>query len=112
MYLAGYAIECLIKAKLMEMFQQSNLEGLEVELKRRQIIPEDSSLFDHRIELYLRASGRLDALKKDKALWRSFNIANRWLPSWRYNPDLSNRGDAEDFLEAVDTMVKWIRSNV
>jgi hypothetical protein len=53
MYLAGYAIECLIKAKLMKMFKQSDLEGLEAELKRRHIIPDDSSLFDHRIELYV-----------------------------------------------------------
>jgi HEPN domain-containing protein len=112
MYLAGYAIECLIKAKLMERFKQSNLEDLETELKRRHVIPDRSSLFDHRIELYVGASGRLDALRSDNALWRSFNIANRWIPSWRYNPDLSNRADAEDFLFAVDAMLEWIRNNV
>jgi len=71
MYLAGYAIECLIKAKLMKMFKQSDLEGLEAELKRRHIIPDDSSLFDHRIELYVGASGRLDALRSNRGLWRS-----------------------------------------
>jgi HEPN domain-containing protein len=112
MYLAGYAIECLIKAKLMERFKQSNLEDLETEFKRRHVIPDRSSLFDHRIELYVGASGRLDALRSDNALWRSFNIANRWIPSWRYNPDLSNRADAEDFLFAVDAMLEWIRNNV
>jgi hypothetical protein len=53
MYLAGYAIECLIKAKLMERFKQSNLEDLETEFKRRHVIPDRSSLFDHRIELYV-----------------------------------------------------------
>lgn len=92
MYMAGYAIECLIKTKLMKLFGLKNLDALEAELKRRRLISEDSSLFDHRIELYLRASGRLDALKDDIVLWRSFNIANRWIPSWRYNPDLSNLG--------------------
>ena len=112
MCLAGYAIECLIKAKLMKMFKQSDLEGLEAELKRRHIIPDDSSLFDHRIELYLGASGRLDALRSNRGLWRSFNVANRWIPSWRYNPDQSNRADAEDFLSAVDAMLEWIRNNV
>jgi len=112
MYIAGYAIECLIKTKLMEMFRQSNLEDLEVELKRRRIIPDDSSLFDHRIELFVRASGRLGDLRNDRAIWRSFTIANRWIPSWRYNPDLSDRADAEDFLSAVDTMLGWIRNNM
>jgi hypothetical protein len=112
MYIAGYAIECLIKAKLMEMFKQGNLEGLEVELKRRHLISEGSSLFDHRIELYLRASGRLDALKDDTVLWRSFSIANRWIPSWRYNPDLSSPAATKEFLSAVDTMLRWITNNI
>jgi hypothetical protein len=112
MYIAGYAIECLIKTKLMEVFKQSNLEGLEAELKRRHIIPDDSSLFDHRVELYIGASGRLETLRKDKVIWRSFTMANQWMPSWRYNPDLSNRADAEDFLSAVDAMLVWIRNNM
>ncbi len=112
MYVAGYAIECLIKAKLMERFKQSNLEDLEAELKRRHVIPQRASLFDHRFELYVKASGRSDVLKSDHALWRSFNIANRWVPSWRYNPDLSNRADAEDFLLAIDTMLEWIKNSV
>jgi len=112
MYISGYAIECTIKARLMLMFRVNTLEDLEAELKRRGLIPGDASLFDHRIELYLRASGRLEALRSDKALWRSFNIANRWIPSWRYNPDLSNRNDAEDFLSAVDAVFKWIVNNV
>jgi hypothetical protein len=68
MYIAGYAIECLIKTKLMEMFKQSNLEGLEAELKRRHIIPDDSSLFDHRVELYIGASGRLETLRRQSHL--------------------------------------------
>jgi hypothetical protein len=114
MYMAGYAIECTIKAKLMKVFKKRTLEDLEVELKRRGLIPDRTSLFDHRIELYMRASGRLDTLKgKGKEpLWQSFNVANQWLPSWRYNPDQSNRPDAEDFLSAVDTMLKWIRNNI
>jgi len=112
MYMAGYAVECLIKTKLMKMFDQNTLAGLEAELKRRRLISEDSSLFDHRIELYLRALGRFDALKDDIVLWRAFNIANRWIPSWRYNPDLSNLAAGKEFLSAVDTMLKWMTNNI
>lgn len=112
MYLAGYAIECLIKAKLMKMFKQSDLEGLEAELNaaissrttRHSSITGSSCMWG--------ASGRLDALRSNRGLWRSFNVANRWIPSWRYNPDQSNRADAEDFLSAVDAMLEWIRNNV
>jgi hypothetical protein len=112
MYIAGYAVECLIKAKLMEMFGKKNLEELEAELKRRNLIPRDSSLFDHRIELYLRASGRLDALRENTPVWRSFSAANQWVPSWRYNPDLSSQPDAEGFLAAVDSLLEWISKNI
>jgi len=112
MYVAGYAIECTIKARLMSMFEVDHLEDLETKIKQRGLIAESDSLFDHRIELYVRVSGRLDAMRQDKVVWPAFNLANRWIPSWRYNPDRSNMDDAEDFLHAVDTVIQWIRNNI
>jgi HEPN domain-containing protein len=112
MYLAGYAVECLLKAKLMRKFGCRVLDELEAELKRRHLIPGDATLYDHRIELYLRAGGGLDAMKNEAAQWSRFVIANRWCPSWRYDPDLSRPEDAEDFLAAVDAVLVWIGNNL
>jgi len=39
-------------------------------------------------------------------------IVNRWIPAWRYTADLSNCQDAEDFLEAVENLMRWIDNNV
>jgi hypothetical protein len=41
-----------------------------------------------------------------------FNIVNRWVPAWRYTANLSNREDAEDFLDAVDKIRYWIEHNI
>ena len=62
--------------------------------------------------MLLRLTQGLDRLRQNEGLWRLFNIVNRWVPAWRYNADLSNRNDAEDFLGAVDEVSHWIENNV
>jgi hypothetical protein len=56
MYLAGYAIECSLKCKLMEKFACRNLDELEQRLRELHLIRDDTTIYDHRIELYLRVS--------------------------------------------------------
>jgi hypothetical protein len=51
-------------------------------------------------------------MRQNQALWSLFNVVNRWIPAWRYNPDLSNREDAADYLDAVDKVRHWIDNNV
>jgi hypothetical protein len=38
-------------------------------------------------------------------------MVNRWVPAWRYTSDLSNRRNAESFLEAVENVMDWIEHN-
>ncbi|MEQ8788762.1 MAG: HEPN domain-containing protein [Pirellulaceae bacterium] len=112
MYLAGYSIECLLKAKLMQMFNCSNLHGLEEELQRRNLLAANATIFTHQLEVLLRLANGLDRLRQNPMLWPLFNIVNRWIPAWRYNPDLANAEDAEDYLDAVDKIRHWIDNNV
>lgn len=112
MYLAGYSIECLLKAKLMRMFDCSNLRDLEDELKRRNLLGEHATIFTHQLEVLLRLANGLDRLRHNVTLWPVFSIVNRWIPAWRYNPDLSKPEDAEDYLDAVDKIRHWIDTNV
>ena len=111
MYLGGYSIECLIKSKLMQKFGRRTLKALEEELKERGLISIDASMFTHQLELLLRASGGFDRLRRDAKLWPAFTIVNRWVPAWRYDPNLSSREEAEDFFEALDRIASWIRGN-
>jgi hypothetical protein len=112
MYMAGYAVEYLLKSKLMVMYGCQNLLALEEELQRRKLLGERSTVFTHELELLLRLANGLDRLRQNDVHWPLFNIVNRWMPAWRYNPDLSKREDAEDYLNAVDRIRHWIEANI
>ena len=112
MYLAGYSIESLLKAALMRMYGCNNLQELETELKQQEILAEDDTIFTHHLEVLLRLTKGMDRLRQNATMWPLFNIVNRWMPAWRYNPDLSNREDAADYLDAVDKVRHWINNNV
>lgn len=112
MYLAGYAIECLLKTKLMRLFDCRHLRELEEELQRRGMLPGQATIFTHQLEVLLRLTGGMDRLRQNGPLWQLFNLVNRWVPSWRYSADLSNHDDAKDFLEAVEKVSHWIEHNL
>ena len=112
MYLAGYAIECQLKTKLMRMFGCRHLRELEDELQQRGMLSGAATVFTHQLELLLRLTNALDRLRQNEELWRLFNRVNRWMPAWRYTADLSNRQDAENFLGAVEKISHWIENNI
>ncbi len=112
MYMAGYAIECLLKTRLMRMFDCRHLRELEEELQDRGVLAVHATIFTHQLKMLLRLTGGLDRLQQNEPLWRSFNMVNRWVPAWRYTADLSNHDDAKDFLEAVEKVAHWIEHNV
>jgi hypothetical protein len=111
MYLAGYSVECLLKTKLMKKFDCQHLRELEEELQRRGVLPASATIFTHQLEVLLRLTGGTDRLRQDQALWRLFNMVNRWVPAWRYTADESNPEDARDFLAAVETISHWVEYN-
>ena len=112
MYLAGYAVECLLKAKLMRMFGCRNLGALEEELQRKKLLPSNFTVFTHQLELLLRLTGAAARLRQDQTLWQTFNRVNNWVPAWRYSADLSDEKRALDFKDAVDRILGWIENNV
>jgi hypothetical protein len=112
MYLAGYALECLLKAKLMQRFQCRKLEVLEEELHKRKLLPKSRSVFTHELESLLQLLGVVDRLKQDPAMFRRYKYANLWAPAWCYNAAPTLPEDAEVFLDAVRELRTWIMHNV
>lgn len=112
MYMAGYSIECLLKTKLMRMYECRHLRELEEELQRRGVLSAQTSIFTHQLEPLLRLAGGLERLRQSEEHWRLFNLVNRWVPAWRYTADLSNAEDAADFLTAVNRISQWIENNI
>ncbi len=112
MYMAGYAVECLLKSKLMQRYGCRTLRELEDELQRRGVLAEQATVFTHHLELLLRFTQRLDHLRQQRILWPQFVLVNRWIPAWRYMADAGNRQDATDFLEAVLQIMRWLEHNI
>jgi len=112
MYMAGYAVECLLKTKLMQIYSRRTLRDLEDELQRRGVLTEQATVFTHHLELLLRLTQRFDQLRQHRMLWPQFALVNRWILAWRYTADMANRQDAADFLEAVTQIMQWLEHNV
>ncbi len=112
MYMAGYAVECLLKTTLMRRYDCRTLRDLEDELQRRGVLTDAATVFTHHLEVLLRLTQRFEQLRQHRGLWPQFTLVNRWIPAWRYTANLANRQDATDFLEAVTQMMHWIEHNV
>lgn len=112
MYLAGYVIECQLKAKLMERFGSRKMSELEDELRRRGVLAGAATVFTHQLRALLILAGSLERLRQNKQLWRDFSVVNLWFPAWRYSSDLSSRDEAEGFLAAVESIRHWVANNI
>lgn len=112
MYLAGYSVECLLKVALMKKFSYLHLRELQEELHDRRLLDQGDTVYIHDLERLLRLTGARPVIQKNAELWPIFILVNRWLPDWRYNPDLSTPDDARDFLEATEQIRNWIRNNL
>jgi hypothetical protein len=58
MYLAGYAVECLLKAKLMQRFQCLNLQQLEQHLREKRLLRRADTIFSHQLYFLLQLTGQ------------------------------------------------------
>lgn len=112
MYIAGYAVECLLKTKLMQMYNCRHLRDLEDELQRRSMLAAHGTVFTHQLEALLKLAQGYNRLRQNQNLWRMFNTVNRWVPAWRYTANLANREDASDFMDAVEKIMHWINNNI
>jgi hypothetical protein len=109
MYLAGYRVECLLKARLMEMHGARDLAELEKMLTQRS--GEQVDLKTHSIEyLFGFAPAARDRLV-GKAL-RAFQRCNTWRVAWRYDPSQGTEKDCESFLEAAETLRGFVENSL
>jgi HEPN domain-containing protein len=109
MYLAGYAVECRLKYKLMRRWKCFNLEELEATLAGKGIA---ETAFTHNLGRLIRAAGGWDRLRANGAMWTEFGEANEWQPAWRYNPDMASREVAQTLLDAAQRLIDWIENNL
>jgi len=97
-YLAGYTVECFLKALV--------LAGVAAGL-RQQLLAEFRGSRSHNIEwlgaLYRPYSG----LTIPRGLTRHLSRVASWSTDLRYAPGLIKRRDADEFLESVVAIATW-----
>lgn len=111
MYLAGYAVECILKAYLIGM--HSPLKTLsEVDLKLRKNDPEMPNLLSaqgHSISTILRFTD-LEAYQ-DALQRRQFGqIAGSWNVDMRYDPASPPRTAAVEHVRVASELYNWVAS--
>ena len=112
MYIAGYAVECLLKTKLMQIYNCKNLRDLEWELQRRLILSTHRTVFTHQLSDLLKLAPGSDRLRQNRELWPLFNNVNRWTPNWRYTPKPVDRTEAIEFITSVERIIHWVNNNL
>ncbi|HUU83426.1 MAG TPA: hypothetical protein VM243_07980 [Phycisphaerae bacterium] len=107
MYMLGYAVECSLKARLMERFSAFHLQDLERELSDR--LQKQVDLRTHSLDIlleYTQSEHRLSEIGED------FNVCRRWRVEWRYRPTLGTEQACEEFFEACDAFLLFVAHNV
>ena len=112
MYMGGYAVECLLKVKLMQIYDCQNLRALDDALRQRSILPEHRTVFTHQLEDLLRLAPGYNRLIQNRDILSLFNKVNQWVPSWRYTSKKANRREATEFITSIERFMRWINNNL
>ena len=112
MYIAGYAVECLLKTKLMQVYDCQNLRELEGVLQNRSALPIGATIFTHQLETLFKLTPSYHRLQQNQDMLSLFNVVNRWAPKWRYVSKRTTRDEAFFFIDAVEQVMHWINNNI
>ena len=116
MYLAGYAVECLLKAYLIQLNEAQTLKAAVETINQRRmhqglagIENIARSAAGHKIEYLLQLTDLPQFPDFDRELWGRLA---QWSSSWRYETDAVPRARAAEFLDDVQASVNWLTPKV
>lgn len=111
MYMAGYAVECLLKTKLMQRYRCRTLNQLDEALVKKGQVAADWSIYSHELVAMMNLLGCQEQIQADRAMRRHFSFIGQWSPAWRYTSSPGTKTNANEFLFAVERMIHWIEAN-
>ena len=111
-YLAGYVVECILKAYIISRTPgtQRLSEACSIMKRKGITVPDLSSAKWHSIVLLLGVTD-LEAVVP-KAIRLSLGICSKWKPTWRYCPEPPERAEAEAFVGAAETILSYVRPRI
>jgi hypothetical protein len=108
MYLLGYAVECALKARLMERYGLWNLTELGTLLSAR--LGKSVDVFRHSLHELMdltAAEPRMD--RETRQRW---GVVRKWQVHWRYNPRAGAPDECASFFDAAHVVLEYVASSV
>ncbi|MDB5293949.1 MAG: hypothetical protein JWL69_5190 [Phycisphaerales bacterium] len=115
-YMAGFVIECLLKALLLDRHP-----NLQKKVDPARLSPSDAEVMglvyrrhdlDDMLGFLPEVQAKLSGIKSEAGhdLWQEFNaVCEEWTVYARYSPLNAKLDEAESFLDIVREVKKWLR---
>ncbi len=101
-YMAGYVVECMLKALIIESRPDRFRGDLLEQLKR----------IGHNITRLLDIYYQSGGSRPPVVVLKAFTLVGEWSSEMRYDPRESPPSDAEKFLKAVAQINQWIDGRI
>jgi hypothetical protein len=110
MYLAGFAIECLLKALLLERYPnlRASVDPATLSKRDREVF---ALLYRHELDAMLGFLPELEPKLMAVSAWTAFkNICAEWTIYARYSPKQESLGRAREYLAAIEEAKIWLKA--
>lgn len=97
-YLAGYAVECMLKTLILNATPEQNHEEVEAEFRGQRA---------HQYEWLRLRYAQANAPQLPPETNESLVFVSTWETSLRYQPGMGDPRDAERFLAEVTSILRW-----
>jgi hypothetical protein len=97
-YLAGYGVECMLKALLIQATPKR---------RRPELVNSFRGAKAHDFEWLQQQYRTLKGPPIPQKVREQFVLVSTWSTDFRYRPGIIEPGDAEDFLAAAAAIIQW-----
>jgi HEPN domain-containing protein len=110
-YLAGYAVECALKAYIISRTPPSRTftEAVMLRAAADPAVLGLQGAATHRLGALFRATDLAPSMDADFPLRALWGVCLTWSPTWRYHPrHLTSRSRARQIVEAAAAVYAWV----
>ena len=111
-YLAGYGVECVLKAFIISRQRgcQTLAQARDSIRRKGNEIQDICTARGHDLQYLFHLTGL--GIHMDVSRRKQFGICSKWKTSWRYDPNIPpmQREEAEEFVSSAKSIMIWIRS--
>jgi len=104
MYLAGYAVECIVKAYVTRSLGKTYWDEVVRELNRRGVDVKGGR--GHDLPALLNASGL--HLSMPHTIAADYAACSTWSPEWRYRQGTATHTTGVQFVQAAERVYRWV----